>query len=494
METTRTRFAPSPTGNLHIGGARTALFAYLWAKKNNGQFLLRLEDTDKVREQQGSEQNIIDGLHWLGITWDEGIVVGGPKGPYKQSERLDTYKRYADQLLEENKAYYCFCTPERLDTMRKDQQARKEAPRYDKQCKKLSTEERQALLVANTTHVVRLAVPDTGTVVVKDLLRGDLSFDVKDIDDQVLMKSDGFPTYHLANVVDDHLMDITHVIRGEEWVPSTPKHVLLYQAFGWEAPVFVHLTVFLSKTGTGKMSKRDGATALMQFRDMGYLSEGIVNGISLLGWNPKTEQELFTIDELIQLFDLSMINTANPIFDTDKLGWINQQHLRKLTHEQLMERIRELVQTASQHNDSYAHFADWFATQSEPRQLAIWQHLKERCKTLLEVANASQLDSAPYEAEKLIWKKSDKIATLTMLDALLLELENIPESDYIVELLDPKIRSWIAAKGWGNGDVLWPMRYALSGAAQSPSPFELAELLGKAETLARLNTAQELLS
>lgn len=497
MKTTqpvRTRFAPSPTGNLHIGGARTALFAYLWAKKNNGQFLLRLEDTDKVREKEGSEDSIVNGLHWLGITWDEGIRVDGPKGPYKQSERLAIYKEHADQLIAAGKAYYCFCTPERLDAMRKEQQANKLPPRYDRHCRNLSTEERDAQLQSGAKHVVRMAVPEEGEIVVQELLRGTITFQNKDIDDQVLMKSDGFPTYHLANVVDDHLMDITHVIRGEEWLPSTPKHVLLYQFFGWDAPVFVHLTVFLSKSGTGKMSKRDGATSLMNFRDLGYLSEGIVNGISLLGWNPKTTEELFTMDELIQRFDLSMINTANPIFDTEKLNWINQQYLRKLTTEQLVARITELAKTAEQHNDIYQRFADWFPLQSEPRQLAIWQHLKERCHTLLEVAQSAQTDLAEYETDKLIWKKSTKDATIEIFAALIPELENIPEDDYIVEVIDPKIRQWIAAKGWGNGDVLWPMRYSLSGVPQSPSPFELAELLGKAETIRRLEKAQERLA
>jgi glutamyl-tRNA synthetase len=242
------------------------------------------------------------------------------------------------------------------------------------------------------------------------------------------------------------------------------------------------------------MSKRDGATSLMNFRDLGYLSEGIVNGISLLGWNPKTTEELFTMDELIQRFDLSMINTANPIFDTEKLNWINQQYLRKLTTEQLVARITELAKTAEQHNDIYQRFADWFPLQSEPRQLAIWQHLKERCHTLLEVAQSAQTDLAEYETDKLIWKKSTKDATIEIFAALIPELENIPEDDYIVEVIDPKIRQWIAAKGWGNGDVLWPMRYSLSGVPQSPSPFELAELLGKAETIRRLEKAQERLA
>lgn len=493
MNTTqiRTRFAPSPTGNLHIGGARTALFCYLWAKKHSGQFLLRIEDTDQEREKEGALQSILDGMRWLNMNWDEGPEVGGEYGPYFQSQRLDIYKKYAHILIEKQKAYYCFCTQERLEQMRKDQQEKKLPPRYDRHCRFLSAEQIKEHKDAGIPHVIRLAVPEEGELVITDSIRGEITFDLRGIDDQVLMKSDGYPTYHLANVVDDYTMKITHVIRGEDWLPSTPKHILLYQFFEWPAPEFTHLTLFLSKQG-GKMSKRHGETSLMAFRDKGYLPEAIVNFIALLGWNPKTEEEFFTLNELIERFDIAKINAANPVFETEKLDWMNQQYLRKFSVQQLIEAIQELSTKSTEYTDVYTNFVQWFSAFSNEKQESIWSSVQERATTLLEVAQSNQCVNAvlEYDPVVLIWKKSDKQKTLAIIAELIAVLESIPNEQYISKKLEEVLLPWIKEKGWGNGDVLWPMRYALSGEQKSPSPFELAELLQKEKTIERLQLAK----
>lgn len=497
ISSVRTRFAPSPTGNLHIGGARTALFAYLWAKKNNGQFILRIEDTDKTREKPESWHSLYYGLKWLGIDWEEGLSdpdtkeTTGPYAPYIQSQRTEIYSTYLQQLLDQGKAYYCFCTPDRLEQMRQEQQARKEPPRYDRTCRHLSIEESKQRISQGEKHVVRLAVPLSGDLVVNDLLRGDITFHLADVDDQVLMKADGLPTYHLANVIDDHVMKITHVIRGQEWLPSTPKHVLLYQMFGWEAPVFVHLTVFLSKKG-GKMSKRDGETSLFAFRDQGYLPQAIVNGVALLGWNPKTTEEFFTMDELIQRFDLSMINTGNPIFEVEKLQWINQQYMKKLSVDEAMFVLRELVDSASgDYSNAYADYLSWLSELPQEQQVRQWQFACERATTFWQVVEMwrATMTVGELDVAQLVWKKSTPQQTREILEKLTQLMTDLPESDYQAQELETRVRAWIAQQGYGNGDVLWPMRYALSHQPKSPPPFELAETIGKKETLNRLTHA-----
>ncbi|MCW1929903.1 MAG: glutamate--tRNA ligase [Candidatus Kerfeldbacteria bacterium] len=495
----RTRYAPSPTGNLHIGGARTALFAYLWAKKNNGQFILRIEDTDKTREKPESWHSLYYGLKWLGIDWEEGLAHPdtkesvGPYGPYIQSERTEIYAKYAQELIEKGNAYYCFCTSERLEQMRQDQQARKEPPRYDRTCRSLSADEVAQRLEAGEKHVIRLAVPLSGDLIVADLLRGDIIFHLADVDDQVLMKADSMPTYHLANVVDDHLMNISHVIRGQEWLPSTPKHVLLYQMFGWTAPIFVHLTVFLSKKG-GKMSKRDGETSLFAFRDQGYLPQAIVNGIAFLGWNPKTTEEFFTMDELIQRFDLSMINTGNPVFEVEKLQWMNQHYMKKLSVDEAMFVLRELVDSASDDfSDAYADYLSWLSELPQAQQKRQWQLACERSKTFWEVVQIwkEMMHVPELDVAQLVWKKSTPQQTRDILEKLTDFMTTLPEESYGAQELEVSVRAWIAEQGFGNGDVLWPMRYALSHQAKSPPPFELAEIIGKQETLNRLHNAYQ---
>lgn len=502
----RTRFAPSPTGNLHIGGARTALFAYLAAKHTGGDFLLRIEDTDQTREVPGSKEVIYDGLQWLGMQWDEGPEVGGEFGPYIQSERLDIYAKYAIELVEKGKAYYDFRTAEELQALREEQQAAGKPPRYKHHQHDWSAEEVQRKLEAGEPYVIRMITPEEGTIVVEDIVRGRVEFNAKEVDDQVLLKSDGFPTYHLANVVDDHLMNINCVIRSEEWLPSAPKHVLLYQYFEWDAPAFAHLPVYLSKKG-GKMSKRDGETSLLAFRDNGYLSEAVINFSVLLGWNPKTTEEFFTMEELIQRFTLEHVNKSGAIFETEKLDWMNQHYLRQLTTPDILRRIQEVASSINlqeeekeevnaQKKSLYERFYAWFTARTPDFQEAIMSSMKERSKTLLDIARSVEVieQATPYDAADLVWKKGTKESTLAVYDALIQYLEAQDDSQFLRAHLEPHTIEWIKSTEWGNGDVLWPMRFALSGEQRSPSPFELAEMLGKQETLKRLHIAKEALS
>ncbi|MEK7481206.1 MAG: glutamate--tRNA ligase, partial [Patescibacteria group bacterium] len=307
--TVRTRFAPSPTGHLHIGGLRTALYNFLFARRHKGQFIVRIEDTDRARLVPGALEEILDILKRAGLMYDEGPDVGGKYGPYVQSERLEIYRKYAKELAEKGAAYWCVCSAERLEKMREEQKKRGETPKYDGHCRDKKC--------APDNAVLRLRVPADETITFSDVIRGDVSFASNDVDDQVLLKSDGFPTYHLANIVDDHLMKITHVIRGEEWLSSTPKHILLYEAFGWKQPAFAHLPLILSGEG-GKLSKRSGHAAAMEYFEQGYLSEALVNFLALLGWNPSGAREVYALDELIKTFDLSKVNKGGAVFSMDK--------------------------------------------------------------------------------------------------------------------------------------------------------------------------------
>lgn len=335
MPEIRVRFAPSPTGFLHVGGLRTALFNYLFAANTSGKVILRIEDTDQNRKVEGAKENLIQSLQWAGITFDEGPHVGGPFGPYVQSERLELYQKHAEQLIEQKHAYHCFCSEEDLKLMREQQMANKEDPKYDGRCRHLTDDEVNQKLQSGIPSVVRMKV-DTSkdTYLIKDIVRGDVSFNTSQIDDQVLMKSDGFPTYHLANVVDDHLMKISHVIRGEEWLPSTPKHVQLYEYFGWEPPQFAHLPLLLN-ADRSKLSKRQGDVATEDYMKKGFLPEALINFVALLGWNTSDDQEIFSMDELKESFSLERVGKAGAVFDLDKLKWMNQQYIKQKSVEEL---------------------------------------------------------------------------------------------------------------------------------------------------------------
>lgn len=328
-EKIRVRYAPSPTGYIHIGNLRTALYNYLFARHQKGDFILRIEDTDRTRYVPGAVENLISTLDWAGLDYDEGPVKGGQYGPYMQSERLDIYKKHADYLIENKKAYHCFCTPERLSALREEQQKQKVAyAKYDKHCLHFSEEETKKNLADGIPCVIRLNVEPGSTIKFKDYIRDEVEFSSDVIDDQILIKSDGFPTYHLANVVDDHLMKISHVIRGEEWLPSTPKHILLYEAFGWELPVFAHLPLLLNPDRS-KLSKRQGDVAVEDYKKKGYLKEALLNFIALLGWTAGDDKEIYDMDGLISSFSLDRVNKSGAIFDMDRLNWLNAEHLRK---------------------------------------------------------------------------------------------------------------------------------------------------------------------
>jgi len=334
MSKVRTRFAPSPTGFLHVGGLRTALYSYLFAKKNNGTFILRIEDTDQKRTVEGAVKNLIDTLNWAGLNFDE--------GPYIQSERLELYKKHAQQLINEGKAYYCFCSSEKLEASRQAQIAAKLPPAYDKHCRDLNPIESQKRVDAGEKFVIRMKVPLEGEISFTDIIRGEVTISCKNVDDQVLLKTDGFPTYHLAFVIDDHYMDITHIIRGEEWLSSAPKHIILFKYFGWEMPQMAHLPLLLNPDKS-KLSKRQGDVAVEDYKAKGYLKEALINFVALLGWNPGSTKEIFTMEELIQEFSLERVGKSGSIFNVEKLNWFNQQHLRLKTDDQIIELIKPIL-------------------------------------------------------------------------------------------------------------------------------------------------------
>lgn len=343
MSEVRTRFAPSPTGYLHVGGLRTALFNYLYAKKQKGKVILRIEDTDQTRKVEGAVENLQQSLAWAGIHFDEGTSIGGELGPYTQSQRLDIYKKYVDQLIEQGDAYHCFCSSEELDRIREEQKAKKLSIPYDGRCARLSQEEIQEKLNSGVPHVVRMKIPrDQKSFLIKDIIRGEVEFNTEQVDDQIILKSDGFPTYHMACVVDDHLMQISHVIRGEEWLPSTPKHVQLYKALGWEAPQFAHLPLLLN-SDRSKLSKRQGDVATEDYKNKGFLKEALVNFVALLGWNTADDNEIFSMNELIENFSLERVGKAGAVFDTDKLRWMNQQYMKNYTAEELYELAKDFL-------------------------------------------------------------------------------------------------------------------------------------------------------
>ncbi len=481
MANIRVRNAPSPTGFLHIGGARTFLYNFLFARKNQGTYLLRIEDTDQVRLVPGSIENIVHSLSDLGISVDEGpywdgtLKFRGDKGPYIQSERLSIYQTYAQELLVKKAAYYCFCSKERLEQLRKDQEAQKQPPKYDKHCLNLTTEDIEQRLKKNEPYVLRLNVPADRMVEFNDLVYGTIKISTNEIDDQVLLKSDGFPTYHLAVVIDDHLMEITHIIRANEWIPSTPKHILLYEAFGWTRPEFVHLPPILSKATGKKLSKREGDVSVQDFFNKGYLPEALVNFLAFQGWNPKTEQEIFSMSELIESFSLDKVNRAGAIFDLDKLDWFNSMYIRKLSVEDLFEKIKPFLPET--------------ATQPKDFVLKILKLEQERLKKLSEIGERVKYFFAEpeYDPTLLIWKKSDKAVIRENLQKIQ-EFLKSNSSD------EETIKKFIAENNLKTGEVLWPLRVALSGLEASPGPFEIMDAFtvlsdGKERILKRIQSA-----
>jgi nondiscriminating glutamyl-tRNA synthetase len=493
----RARFAPSPTGFVHIGSLRTALFSYLFARHNNGQHVLRIEDTDQNRKVEGAIENLLKVMKTVGIEFDEGFYLNedgsigerGEHGPYLQSQRLERYHAAVNQLLESENAYYCFCSTERLEELRKEQTALKKPPMYDRHCRVLTQDEVKAKLeeftAAGKNPVVRFAIPLEGQTEINDLIYGNIVYVHKVLDDQVILKSDGFPTYHLAVVVDDHFMQITHVIRGEEWIPSTPKHLLIYKALGWEPTQFAHLPLILNPDKS-KLSKRQGDVAVEDFLKHGYLKEALLNFVAFLGWNPKTDKELFTLEELVQEFDLAKINKAGAVFDDNKLDWFNTQYIKKLTPEELSEKLKPFWQEAG---IDFTKYKDEYLA-------AIAKLEQERLKKLSEIGERTKyfFTLPEYEGALLVWKKSTPEETKTKLQALLALFKELTEQALNnANELQLILETHIEETGSDKGSVLWPLRVSLTGLEKSPPPNEVAAVLsvglGKEEINKRLELA-----
>jgi glutamyl-tRNA synthetase len=474
----RFRFAPSPTGFLHLGNLRAALFGYLAAKSMKGKFILRLEDTDQKREVEGSLDKLIDILSWVGIEFDEGPQTTGDFGPYIQSERLEIYKKYVTKLLDDNLAYRCFCTEDRLVEMRAKQEANKQAPRYDRHCRNRSLEDIEKKLAAGRKFVIRQKMPEEGEIIVHDELRGDIKFNAADLDDHVLIKSNGVPTYQFANVVDDHLMEISHVTRGDEWLSSFPKNILLYEAFGWTPPKYIHMPLILNKTG-GKLSKRQGDVFAENYRDKGYLPEAIINFCVLLGWHPKNDQEIFTLAELEKDFNIKGIGVSPAIFDTEKLDYYNAYYLRKKTIDELLKLSLPFLEKAGKPTNDKELIKKYISL------------AQDRMKKLADIVELTEfLFALPnYEPELLCWKTLKLSEAKKNLREITLVLLKIEEKNWTKENLEKVVFEWLKAGDKKTGDYLWPLRVSLSGLKNSPGPFELAWALGKAETLNRIDLA-----
>jgi glutamyl-tRNA synthetase len=480
MTIMRTRFAPSPTGYLHVGGLRTALFSYLLAKKHGGQFLLRVEDTDQARSVPGAVQNMIESLKWAGIEFDEGPGKDGGCGPYVQSERLHLYAQYAQQLIAQGNAYYCFCSSERLDAMRAEQVAQKLPPAYDKRCRNLTPQEIADNKAVHPHAVIRMKVPLEGEMTFNDLIRGPVTFSYKNVDDQVLMKSDGFPTYHLAVVVDDHCMNISHVIRGEEWLSSTPKHILLYQYFGWHAPQFAHLSLLLN-SDRSKLSKRQGDVAVEDYRNKGYLPEALVNFVAFLGWNPGDTREIFSMHELINDFSLAGVSKAGAIFNIEKLDWLNGQYIQKMTGAQLLTRVKPLLEEQG------------LATRDDAYLAAALELLKERVTVLPDfLSNGAYFFTAPASYDEKIVAKAWKPETALLIKALVNLFAALPVFD--AGTIETALREYATQHSLGMGAIIQPLRLALSGVGQGPAVYQIAALLCREEVIRRCTAMCDALS
>ncbi|MBN1523747.1 MAG: glutamate--tRNA ligase [Spirochaetales bacterium] len=484
----RVRYAPSPTGLQHIGGVRTAIFNYFFAKANKGQFILRIEDTDQTRSTPEAMQDIYNTFAWLGIHWDEGPDVGGPKGPYVQSQRFDVYKQYAQQLLETGHAYKCFCTSERLAELREEQTKTKSALGYDRKCRLLAAEERQKLEDAGTPYVIRFAIPLEGATAFHDEILGDISKENIDINpDPVIIKTDGFPTYHLANVIDDHLMEITHVMRSQEWISSGPLHILLYKAFEWEPPKFCHLPMVMGEDGQ-KLSKRHGSTSAIEFRQKGYLAEAVLNYITLLGWSYDDSREFFTKQELEELFTMDKLSKSSAVFNYQKLDWFNGQYIRRMSADELAAGITPWLAKEG-----------FVADPPTAEQAGIIQQIiplvQERLIVFSDVAGLAGFifrDVAIEDPETLIPKKTDKATTVKILQKL---KEIVPglagKSHDEIEAIFREDAEKLEVK---LGALLMPLRVAITGSTQSPPLIDSMHILGTEKTLERIEKAIALLS
>jgi len=467
----RVRIAPSPTGDPHIGTAYTALFNWAFARKNKGKFILRIEDTDQSRLVAGSEEKIYEALEWLGLIADEGPTQGGGLGPYRQSERLDLYKKYADELVGKGKAYWCDCSPERLKKLREEQQEKGLLPHYDGKCRRNPPQTKENI-------VVRLKVPREGETSFEDAVRGKITFKNADIDDQVLLKSDGFPTYHLANVVDDHLMEITNVIRGEEWPSSTGKHVLLYQAFGWTMPSFAHLPL-LRNPDRSKLSKRKNPVSILWYRDQGYLPEALLNFLALMGWSMPGDKEIFGLDEFVKEFDLKRIDPAGPIFDTQKLDWLNGEYIRAFDQTELIERL----------------IKGGFTKRSKEEIVRILPLVKERMKKLTDFGELTGYffdQEITLDNEALLKiSKHNRAETAAALEDTHQGFEKLGSENWVTDDLEEVLEGKQKELSWNKTDLFQTVRLACSGSTRTPPLGETLAAIGKDKVLMRLAKASE---
>lgn len=475
--TVRTRMAPSPTGEYHVGHIATLLKNYAFAKQHGGQFILRIEDTDQERKVEGAVERILGVIKQYGLDWDEGPEKGGPHAPYVQSERLPLYKEKAEELVTAGKAYYCFCSSERLEKIREEQRQNNIPPKYDRHCRNLSADEVQERLQAGEPYVIRLKVPDNEPITFTDWIRGEITINSDIVDDQVLLKSDGYPTYHLGVVVDDHLMEITHIMRGEEWISSTPKHILLYQAFGWEIPIYAHIPVFLNPDGKGKMSKRKGTVSAQSFLDDGYLPEAMLNFFMILGWTPHDQREILSLEEYIKEFDPRKMSPKSVVFDLEKLRWLNGVYIRKLSTEELKKRLEAFLP------------ADF------PREKydAILPLIMERLVMLKDIEVLTDFfyrDIAP-EKELLLKKATPELVAeqLSLTEAALSTL-----TVWTHESIEEVVRNLQDTQGWHKGQYFMMLRIAVTGKSATPPLFETMAVIGQDTIIGRLSQAQALVS
>ena len=522
----RVRFAPSPTGPLHIGGVRTALFNYLFAKKHNGTFILRIEDTDQTRYVANAEQYIVDALAWCNIPFDEGVNKNEKFGPYRQSERKELYKKYADTLLKTNWAYIAFDTADELNAHRKEHEANKKNFIYNWHNRAkgrlvnslvLSDEEVQKRIANGDKYVIRFKIPQDETLEMNDLIRGKITIDTNTLDDKILFKSDGMPTYHLANIVDDYLMKISHVIRGEEWLPSMPLHVLLYRAFGWNTPEFAHLPLILKPIGKGKLSKRDGdklgfpvfplaytnkqtGEISRGYKEDGYFADAFINMLALLGWNPGTEQEIFSLEELIQVFDLSRVSKSGAKFSPDKTNWFNQQYLQTKSDEELTIKFFPILNNKLNviANEMKQSVSDNEITSSQtPRNdgeyvIKVVSLIKERAvfvKDFWSLSSFFFVNPSEYDAKAS--KKNWKEGTTNLMEELISILK--PIDNFSSENIETIIKEWITSKEIGFGKVMQPLRLSLVGALKGPHLFDIISMIGKEATVLRIEKTIETL-
>lgn len=485
----RVRFAPSPTGYLHIGGLRTALYNYLFAQKNGGKFVLRIEDTDQTRLVEGAIENLIDSLKWAGIEYDEGVFVEDHKiiqkgefGPYIQSERLEIYQKYIDELIEKNEAYYCFCTKERLEVLRDEQKTKGMVPKYDGFCRNVSLDEAKTRIANGEEYVVRLKLPHNRDIKFHDLVRGDIVINTNDIDDQVLLKSDGYPTYHMAVVVDDYLMKITHIVRGEEWLPSTPKHIYLYEAFGWEKPIYVHLPTVLNNERK-KLSKRHGDVSVDDFKNKGYIPEGLINYLALVGWSPEDNEEILSMEQMIEKFTFDRVSKTGGIFDRDKLDWVNGHYIRSASVEEITELAIPFLKEANFIDDKFVlENGEWLLT--------LVDTVREGLSNISEISDKVKFifnDDIEIEEDAKPLLEGEQVPQL--LNAIKDELNSIDKID--LEYAKTFMKTIQKATGIKGKDLFMPTRAAITGSEHGPEMVNTIYLLGKDKIIKRVSKILE---